>query len=136
MQRFMYEISQPVLPNDTLLDYIPTQAVAEFISSELEVRVGGSKKKIDASIFASAQRPGGMNIVIFGDAAIVKGSESAGVATSPEPVADTADFWTTWRIDPPSAGLAVVTGSVLTHHVTGVSFTHAALAGSADDDGL
>ena len=125
MQRFMYEISQPVLPDDTLLDYIPTQAVAEFICNELVVYVAGDKKKIDAIIFSSAQRPNGRNIVIFGDAAVVENSESASDATTPEPTVESTDFWTSWRLEPPSAGLAVVAGSVLTHHVTGVSFTHA-----------
>jgi hypothetical protein len=136
MQRFMYEISQPVLPGDTLLDYIPTQAVAEFICNELEVYVCGDKRKIDAIIFSSAQRPNGRNIVIFGDAAVVENSESARDATAPEPAVESSDIWTSWRFEPPAPGLAVVDGSVRTHHVTGVSFAHEALAEFAEGEDL
>jgi hypothetical protein len=124
MQRFMYEISRPVLPDDTLLDYIPTQAVAEFICNELEVYVGGDKRNVDAIIFSSAQRPNGRNIVIFGDAAVVRESESAKEPTTPEPAVESTEFWTSWRFEPPAAALTVVVGSVRSNYVTGVSFDH------------
>lgn len=124
MQRFMFEISQPVLPDDTTLDYIPTQAVAEFINNELDTYIGKAKLNVDAIVFSSAQRPNGRNIAIFGDASVVENTESAGEPTTPEPAIDSSDFWTSWRLEHPRAGLAVVVGSVLVHYVTGVSFSH------------
>ncbi len=71
MRNFMAQISRPVRPGEEHLDYIPTQAVAEFLANHLEVEVGGKKRKIDAIIYASAQNRGaGKNIAILGDAAV------------------------------------------------------------------
>jgi len=134
MQRFMFEISQPVLPDDVTLDYIPTQAVAEFISNELDTYIGKAKLNVDAIIFSSAQRPTGRNIAIFGDAAVVEHTESAGEPTTPERSTDSTDFWTSWRLEQPSAGLAVVPGSVLVHNVTGVSFSHESMEDPATQE--
>lgn len=71
MQRFMEEIAQPVFPGDEHLEYLPTQALAEFLNRRFKVMFDGEHRGIDAVIFRSAQRPEGKNIVILGDAAIV-----------------------------------------------------------------
>lgn len=68
MQRFMLEIALPISPNDEHLDYIPTQAVAEYLLNHHEFHLGGSKHRIEAIIYRSAQHPDGKNIVILGDA--------------------------------------------------------------------
>jgi hypothetical protein len=69
MKKFMKEISKPVSPNDEYLDYIPTQAVAEYL---VRHHLQSARKKeygIDAVIYQSAQIPGKKNIAILGDAA-------------------------------------------------------------------
>jgi len=71
MKDFMDEIARPVLPSDELLNYIPTQAVAEFLNKEFRVMFGRTRKRIDAIIFRSAQNQVGTNIAILGDASAV-----------------------------------------------------------------
>lgn len=59
VEKFTNEISKPILPEDENLEYIPTQAVTEFISNHLE-------QKIDGIIYPSIQTDRvGKNIVIF-----------------------------------------------------------------------
>ena len=59
LEKFSYEISRPILPEDENIDYIPTQAITEFISNHLE-------QKIDGIIYPSTQTDGlGKNVVIF-----------------------------------------------------------------------
>jgi hypothetical protein len=72
MQRFMQEIAQPISPNDEHLDYIPTQAVAEYLLNHHEFHLGGQKHRIEAIIYRSAQHPTGKNIVILGDACAIE----------------------------------------------------------------
>jgi hypothetical protein len=72
MQTFMEEIGQPVFPGDEHLQYLPTQAVAEFLNRRFKVKFAGERRAIDAVIFRSAQRPEGRNIVILGNAALVE----------------------------------------------------------------
>ncbi|CAN5406880.1 hypothetical protein BH10PSE1_BH10PSE1_25830 [soil metagenome] len=68
MQNFMNEIAQPILPNDEHLDYIPTQAVAEYLLNHHKFYMGKNQRNVEAIIFESAQHPAGRNIVILGDA--------------------------------------------------------------------
>lgn len=82
MQRFMNEISKPILPSDEHLDYVPTQAVSEYLHKVHEVRIGKAARKIDAIIFKSAQRPSGTNIVLFGDAAAIMGANDGASKTT------------------------------------------------------
>jgi hypothetical protein len=57
-------ISRPVLPEDEELDYLPTQAIAEYLASH---------RKLDGIIFHSAQTgQEGQNIVLFHEASIVE----------------------------------------------------------------
>ena len=56
------EISRPVMPQDEALDYLPTQAVAEFLAHRVDPR-------IDGIIFRSSQTGGdGRNVVLFNHA--------------------------------------------------------------------
>lgn len=72
MQRFMHEIAQPISPNDEHLDYIPTQAVAEYLLNHHQFHMSGQKHRIEAIIYRSAQHPGGRNIVFLGEACTIE----------------------------------------------------------------
>jgi len=71
MRRFMDEIGQPISPTDEHLDYIPTQAVAEYLLYHHEFSFAGKSGKIEAIIYRSAQNPKGKNIAVLGGAAQV-----------------------------------------------------------------
>ncbi|WP_061934637.1 RES family NAD+ phosphorylase [Aureimonas sp. AU22] len=77
MQSFALEISKPILPGDEHLEYVPPQVVAEYLTSQ-PIRWRGNEVTPDAVMFRSAQRDGGRNIAIMGDAAKVLGATSAG----------------------------------------------------------
>jgi RES domain len=56
-------MSRPVMPSDEDFQYLPTQAVAEYLSEKIE-------PKLDGLIFPSSQRGGeGENVVLFRRAA-------------------------------------------------------------------
>lgn len=74
MQVFQEEITRPILPDDEVLDYVPTQAVSEFIHVALAAEAKSTSSRIDGIIYGSAQRPGGRNIALFGEAALVEGT--------------------------------------------------------------
>jgi len=62
----------PVMPDNETLDYLPTQAVADFLSSE-------NIPKLDGIIFPSAQTAGNaLNVVLFHKASIVEKIETFG----------------------------------------------------------
>jgi hypothetical protein len=62
IQGFHEEIRKPVLPNAELLEYVPTQVVAEYLSNAVE-------PPIDAILCSSAlTSPPGLNIAIFASA--------------------------------------------------------------------
>jgi len=71
MQRFMEEIRKPVFASDEHLDYIPTQAVAEYLVHGHQYFSGGKRLPIDGIIYSSAQSPDGRNIALLGEAAHV-----------------------------------------------------------------
>ena len=75
MQGFMHEIAKPVAPDDEHIDYIPTQAVAEYLNCEYGFKRSGKEVKIEAIIYHSAQSPIGKNVVLLGDAALVRRSD-------------------------------------------------------------
>jgi hypothetical protein len=58
-------ISRPVLPNDEAFEYLPTQAVADFLASQTNV-------PLDGIIFPSVQARVGLNVVLFHQAARVE----------------------------------------------------------------
>jgi hypothetical protein len=65
LRRFTEKIAEPVQAGDKSLDYIPTQAFAEYLANKYD-------PKIDALIYASSQIPKGKNIVILSHAASVE----------------------------------------------------------------
>lgn len=122
MKKFMNEISRPILPNETAIDYIPTQAVSEFIGSRLKVFHNGAEVGIDGIIFASAQRPDGRNIVLFGDAALVQwpgGDEKPRFEAEPD---SWSTSWTEWKPRVENPALRIVDKSLVTRRITGVDF--------------
>lgn len=83
MQRFMTEMSKPISPTDEHINYVPTQIVAGYLNKIHEVEIGREKTKIDAIIFASAQRPKGKNIVVLGNAASISSTAQRGRSIKP-----------------------------------------------------
>lgn len=66
LRRFEDEVSRPILPGEELLEYIPTQALAEYLANYHE-------PKIDGLIYSSAQTNGTeKNIVLFSHVADVQ----------------------------------------------------------------
>ena len=64
-------ITQPVMPDDEAFDYLPTQAIADFLATE-------SKSPIDGIVFPSVQATdAGQNVVLFHKAARVEVIEGA-----------------------------------------------------------
>ncbi|WP_186190534.1 RES family NAD+ phosphorylase [Burkholderia gladioli] len=57
-------MARPVMPDDEAIDYLPTQAVADFLATMNEPR-------LDGIVFPSAQTKAGRNIVLFHHAAKV-----------------------------------------------------------------
>ena len=59
-------ISQPIMPDDEAFDYLPTQAVADFLANQCS-------PKIDGIVFPSAQAGAdGLNVVLFHKASRVE----------------------------------------------------------------
>lgn len=73
MNTFAREIARPISPGDEHLDYIPTQAVAEYFLHHHGFKRDGQPAKIEGIVFQSAQLPPNKNIVLLGDAAQVRG---------------------------------------------------------------
>lgn len=123
MQTFMATIARPISPNDEHLDYVPTQAVAEYLNSEHLVWMGNDKRHIDAIIYTSAQRPPGKNIVFLGHAAITEPVDppaaKRGVATAPS-----FDLSILTRPLLPASGLDMLPGSLSRVTVTQADFGH------------
>lgn len=71
MESFRHEIAKPISPNDEHIDYIPTQAVAEYLMNHHEFKRSGTTEKIEGIIYKSAQRLEGKNIALLGEAAHV-----------------------------------------------------------------
>lgn len=82
MTRFMNEIAQPCLPNDEHLDYVPTQVVSEYLTHLHKLPGAYEGRTIDGIIYRSAQKNGGKNIVVFGEAGMVEKSKHEGLRRS------------------------------------------------------
>lgn len=66
LRHLVAEIGQPIMPRDEEFEYLPTQAVSEYLASCVEPR-------LDGLIFHSAQTAGeGRNVVLFHHAAGVE----------------------------------------------------------------
>ena len=62
LRSLAYEICRPVMPQDKAFEYLPSQAVAEFLANKLDTR-------LDGIIFHSSQTGGGgRNVVLFNHA--------------------------------------------------------------------
>jgi len=64
LQELSNRLTRPITPNDEALEYVPTQAVADFLAS--------SPMKLDGIIFPSVQASEGLNVVLFHKAALVE----------------------------------------------------------------
>lgn len=66
LSKFQNEIQKPILPQDTDIDYIPTQAVSDYLANKFEIEINGQKSKIDGIVYSSSQTNGnGLNIALF-----------------------------------------------------------------------
>ncbi len=75
MEQFVREVARPISTDDEHLDYIPTQAVVEFLQHHFPMKRRGKPVKIEGVIYRSAQNASGQNIVLFDSAAGVHSSE-------------------------------------------------------------
>lgn len=130
MQSFMLEIAQPISPGDEHLDYLPTQAVAEYLNKHHRFTFAGAERTIDAVIYRSAQHPDGKNIVLLGEAAVVGDAPGA----LPETDEDEDDwpsvtFATKRR---PQARIIPVEDSLVKQRVSGASFPTAPFFDAGD----
>lgn len=58
-------MTRPVMPDDEAFDYLPTQAIADFLATENE-------PQLDGIVFPSVQVKNGRNVVLFHKAARVE----------------------------------------------------------------
>jgi len=66
LRHLVSEIARPVMPADEEVEYLPTQAVSEFLAESFEPR-------IDGIVFHSIQTDGeGRNLVLFNHASVVE----------------------------------------------------------------
>ena len=68
LQSLGERITRPVMPDDEAFDYLPTQAIADFLATE-------NDPLIDGIIFRSSQSKSGRNVVLFQKAARVEAME-------------------------------------------------------------
>lgn len=105
LSQFLNEIRKPIVPEDEMLDYIPTQAVAEYLSGYV-LRGAAPPNKIEGLIFPSAQC-GGANIVLMQHAAKVR----------PTPVSTPDDGFSLPEFPEANYGLELIGGSVVSGRV-------------------
>lgn len=63
LRKLSQRMTKPVMPDDENFEYLPTQAISDFLGSVLE---------FDGIIYPSAQYKGGLNIVLFHEASRVQ----------------------------------------------------------------
>lgn len=97
MSSFMEEIARPVSPDQEHLEYLPTQAVAEFLNKRFTVAFADERRAVDAIIFRSAQHPEGKNIALLGDAAVV--GETEGEVRPKPDLGHSVDAWLDLELD-------------------------------------
>lgn len=118
MRTFMFEIAQPISPNDEHLDYITTQAVAEYLNRRHLFSFASKKRSIDAILYRSAQHQEGLNIALLGPAAVV-----GGATDTDRGAAKTSEAYDIFREafeppPPPRARIRPIEGSLETHKVS------------------
>lgn len=127
MRHFCREIAKPISRTDEHLDYIPTQAVAEYFLHHHNFKRSGKPAKIEAIIFQSAQVPEGRNIVLLGDAAQVqqapkKKEEKQGKSTIAEYFPESFENFLEDLSLKTNAALRVTDGSIEVRRVTGAHY--------------
>lgn len=130
MQQFMHEIAKPIFPDDEHLDYIPTQAVAEYLLRHHEFKRNGKTARIEAITDSSAQNPSGKNIVLLGDAGrVAQVSEKKPAEAKSGSMTDFfPDVMATFLSDfeaPSNPGLQYVEGSKWTKRVRAAAYESA-----------
>lgn len=123
MRSFMRQISKPVRPGEEHLDYIPTQAVAEYLAYHHEVKVDGHTRKIEAIVYASAQNNReGKNIAILGPASVAGEVDRDGRRVQRKSASDFDLFPPIW-FPKPEVRITPVKDSFLVHEVSAVKFS-------------
>lgn len=126
MKSFMEEIAKPILPTDEYLDYIPTQAVAEYLLHHHVVKHRSADARIEGIIYKSAQRSSGRNIVLLGDAASVRSPEQQQPQrkTSSLQTADIFDdlFGSFMKAEVQDPALEVIQDSVKEYRIGGADY--------------
>ncbi|CAI2717362.1 RES domain-containing protein [Nitrospina watsonii] len=69
------EISKPILPGDEVLDYLPTQLIAEYLSNQFNPKLDGIIYYSPQNLNNEEEAP--KNIVLFRHSAVVKKSDIA-----------------------------------------------------------
>lgn len=68
LRSLAHEICRPVMPQDEAFEYLPSQAVAEYLTNKLDLR-------LDGIIFRSSQTGCGRNVVLFNPACGVESDD-------------------------------------------------------------
>jgi len=89
LQSLGERITRPVMPDDEAFDYLPTQAIADFLATE-------NDPLLDGIIFRTSQSKTGLNVVLFQKAARV---EAMQVPDGMQIKADTG-YWTEEGFEP------------------------------------
>lgn len=132
MQNFMNEAAKPILPGDEHLDYIPTQAVAEYLLYHYAFVRRDQPEKIEGIIYPSAQAPKGKNIVLLGEAAQVEApprekSRKPRKTEFGDRFPKSIASFMGEPSDRPNPGLRIVAGSTRTRRVKGARYHSAAV---------
>lgn len=127
MRSFRHMIAQPISKQDEHLDYIPTQAVAEYLLNHHDFKRDGKAVRIEAIIFQSAQNPDGKNIALLGEAAFVEQSapESKKLRKMQGSESDTFDPFESFRLprhEGTNAALLADQAEFSTNRVTGAKY--------------
>lgn len=126
MKTFMDEIAKPILPTDEYLEYIPTQAVAEYLHHHHIVKHKSTDVRIEGIIYKSAQNPEGRNVVLLGEAAKIQYGTEKQTERTPKThhTTDTfEEFIGTLQMDDEGRpGLAIVPNSVKDFRIGGAAY--------------
>ncbi len=104
LAKLSHRITAPVMPDEEVFEYLPTQAIADFLATEAD-------PSLDGIIYPSVQGAAGMNnVVLFHKAALVEDLELP-PGTKIEAQLDTStkdddypDYWV-WETTPKSDGV-------------------------------
>lgn len=133
-RQLVAEVSHPVMPTDEAMDYLPSQAIAEFLASR--------SPPLDGIVFSSSQTGGkGRNVVLFHHASRVKDEGMTDVAidwndgpeddpdgairvsagSEPHPFSEVLEFSASRQTGPT---LCIAPGSIRVLHIAGVRYDY------------